>query len=262
MKIYEEKIDLVSPLGEAKLVNFKSNDEIIGYAIIVDDILVELSEGSSPYTDIAINPEVEEYYYDMANYGKITKKDSANIVVGDFSTSVPVPSLMKYPSDSVLTGVSPQLQNNSNCIAAALSNVIWYWGSNFTVYNALINGKSFADLRTIIQNLFFGTFANNSVLSVANTYAGNYSSGFTGGANWSPTFSTVQAEIYSYSSPCMVGFAAGSSYSPDVGHMTMCYGYTVNIYGNYLILADGHQSYPVLKLWTAYNDCVIQLHIY
>ncbi len=58
--------------------------------------------------------------------------------------------------------------------------------------------------------------------------------------------------------PCMVGFAAGSDYSPSVGHMTMCYGYFIYSTQKYATVADGTTGY-VSKLWTTYNDCVISI---
>jgi len=39
---------------------------------------------------------------------------------------------------------------------------------------------------------------------------------------WSPSFSDVKSETNSR--PCLLGFAAGSPYSKNVGHITVCVG--------------------------------------
>lgn len=54
--------------------------------------------------------------------------------------------------------------------------------------------------------------------------------------------------------PCLLGFAAGSSYSDTVGHMTVCVGTRTANSVNYCKVMDGHSTSVVEKQWSSYND--------
>ena len=250
----ESITDLVSPFGRTVAVNFSYNGIVMGYAIIIEDTIVEFAEGESPYNRMQYNEDTQCLYYDFISYKAINKEEVKRI------SYIPLDSIKIMAdrgSSKKLSGVSPQLQGSNNCIVAALGNVIWYWGGHG--YSSFTSGKNFTQVKTALDALF-PSYANNYVVSVAHSYASNYSCGFTGYANWSPSFAFVKTEINA-GYPCMVGFAAGSDYSPTYGHMTMCYGYLVNDSGNYVRLADGHSTLMVTKLWTSYNDCVIKLRV-
>lgn len=163
----------------------------------------------------------------------------------------------------MISGVSPQLQNSSNCIVAAIANVLWYYGSHGYAY--LTNGMTFYSLKNSIDTLMKSSslfdnpgYRNVNVPKTIYNYVKSknryYSSVSSVISN--PTINTVIAQIDA-GKPCMVGFAAGSTYSSSVGHMTACFGYQY-IGGAYQVaLADGHSSSIVYKTWTKYNDCVI-----
>ena len=117
-------------------------------------------------------------------------------------------------------------------------------------------------MKNTIHSLFYGYYANNSVLSVAQSYGSSHGLiTFTGGAVWNPNFQLVVGEIDA-GYPCLVGF---KSPNPFYGsHMTACHGY--NYYastGNfYVVIADGVSTSAVSRIWdTSYNDCVTKLRI-
>ena len=165
---------------------------------------------------------------------------------------------------SVLPNVTPQLQQNDNCIVAALANVMYYWSNNG--YTALNYMSSFEAIKQAISSLFNNSYANNSVPSVAEGYVKSCCSSWSVVSNaiWQPSISDYTYEI-DRGYPCMVGFAAApGSYSESVGHMTMGCGYIMQNSNTYLLaLADGHSSSIVYKLWSSvYNDCIITVNIF
>lgn len=258
---------VITPWGDAVLAEFFKRNEIvaIGYAIILNELVLEFSESASPY-DTMQRDESSILYYDFVEYQIITKEEAKQIVNCDKELICYRLGFrkMRYGDESaILPGVSPQLQNGTNCILTALTHVIWYLGSSY--YSALISGKTFSTLRTAIDS-YFSSYANNNVLMTACLYALSVSSYyFTGGANWNPVFSNVMTEIDA-GYPCMVGFAASplSPYSQTEGHMTMCYGYLYDFNNDagFVRLADGHSTSMVTRLWTTCNDCIIVLRIH
>ena len=257
--------DLVTPFGEGILTVFtNARGEEIGYIIFVDGVILELAESPSPYEDV--EPEKgERLYYQPGVHSKVDADEAAKVLASPQSiesqteeNAVP-PMTRGY---KILSNVTCNYQGSYNCVAAALSNVIWYWGGHG--YSSLTSGMSFSDVADDITAIFNGSFANNSVLSVANTYAGMYTSSnyFTGGATWSPYFYDAYSEIDA-GYPCMVGFASGNTAYDGEAHMTMCFGYqNYNSTYYYVYLADGHHTYGYYQLWTSYNDCVIKLRIH
>lgn len=257
----EELIPLVSPYGDTVLINFVDSS-IRGYAIFSNDVLLEFSQGASPYETIECSSD-ESYYYDFTSYSTVPFERVKGISYYSFDfQSGQKGDKSGVLQSKILSGVTPKLQGNSNCIAAAIANTIWYWKTHG--YPALTTGLSFNSVKSIIHNMFYDVFTNNKALGIADSYAGTHGGySFLGGAKWNPSFSYVRNEIDS-GNPCLVGFAPGAgSYSTVDGHMTMCFGYY--IYGGteyYVVLADGHSSTQVTKRWSSLNDCVIRLRIY
>lgn len=233
-----------------------------GYLIADIDkrIVYEFSHSSIPYSVVEDDLDsVECLLYEMGNYGilyngsKICFDESGNIYHAE---NIGISTL-----DYIIPGVSPQLQNSNNCIVAALSNVIWFWGNNG--YNGLISGLTFEQLKTKIDTkmLNAGGYTNRNVQGVYNAYVIEKSYTPSCDVIWSPTVHDMVNEVAN-GRPCMLGFAAGSTYSESVGHMTMCYGYQYIAGGTYYsIVADGHTTAKVYKVWNQYNDCVIKMDI-
>ena len=165
--------------------------------------------------------------------------------------------------EHIIAGVSHNLQGSSNCIAAAAANVIWYHGNHGFPY--IIGTNPWSVVRGTMHAAYdmTGSFANNNTASAINNYfalSGLSPATITVNVTWNTSSSYMRNEI-DHSRPCMLGFVAGTnSYSGN--HMTMCYGYKGINYTLYSVLADGHQSVPVYKLWdTAYNDCTIRISV-
>lgn len=262
-----EETEIGSPYGETKLVEFRRFETTLGYAIFIDGILVEFAEAPSPFDLFALGGD-ELFFYDFSGYCSISKENYELIKANqkhNIATLARNEGYQLRASSKTLTGVSPQLQGNYNCIICALSHIITYWRGHG--YPALAYGLTFDNLMAALTNRYavlYGSgaaFANDNVLGLAQSYASFVGAYFSGGANWNPNVSTVYNEII-LNYPCMVGFAAGSSYSSTVGHMTMCYGYNYTGMYLYMNLADGHSTSMVTKLWSYYNDCVIVLHPY
>ncbi len=266
-----ETTDLYSPIGNAVLSDIFYENTCVGYVISIDAIIYEFSEGPSPYRRYSSDDSLI-FYYDYVNYGI----ENNELITYIDSTGNPFLSIDKKNKNvihltdmgydrGILPGATINFQGSYNCIVAALANIMWYWGTNFNS-NFIVN-KTFDQIKAILTVMFNnnGGCSNNNVLSIANMYSTYCSTGvtFSGGAVWTNLPYTMITEINS-GYPCMVGFAAGpGSYDPDIGHMTMCYGYTfTSQYQSYYIyLVDGHASNTVVKLWNStFNDCTIRLH--
>lgn len=256
--------EMVSEHGDARLCDIYLDGKPVAYTVRIDTVLVEYSLSPSPYAVYFNGVYSNELGYNHSEYfivesGEIIylhqngTVDSGSTELELSSSVVPLAS----PANVTIPGVSHNLQGQKNCIAAALSNVLWYWGENG--YPTLRLG-SWQSLLDAIHTRFGGSFANNRVHIVADAYARSRRSDYRigGYVHWSPTPNQVQLEINA-GRPCMVGFKRGSDYSDSVGHMTMCYGYYWIGSNFYLRLADGHKSHRVVKLWTSYNDCVITI---
>ena len=77
---------------------------------------------------------------------------------------------------------------------------------------------------------------------------------------WSPSFSDVKSETNSRQ--CLLGFAAGSPYSKNVGHITVCVGIRSAKSGQFCKLMDVWSSQVVEKQWGNYNDFMSKVRIY
>lgn len=259
--ITEQETNLFSPLGDAKLFDFFQNNTPVAYAVVIDGVIVEFSEKESPYACYSnLQYSEKTLYYDYATYGEIV--DNTCICFDSNGEIISNNSSEGISTIGVLPGVNPQLQNSHNCVATALSNLIWYWGTHGR--SSLIAGRTFENVKNDITTHFnnYGQgFANNVVVNIANVY-GQYVSpavSFSGGAVWSNSSATMISDIDS-GYPCLVGFkAAPGSYSTSVGHMTMCFGYYYNGSNLYIVLADGHSASSVTKIWASYNDCTIRV---
>ncbi len=258
-----ESTFLCSPLGNAILHVFIEEYQEVGYCIMIDGIVAEFSESSSPFS--VADGTGDYLYYDFSCYRKITQEEASQITIDRSWKSESLSNHSDFNFElnrttyNQLAGVTPHLQGSTNCIVHALSEVLWYWGG-ISGYSALISGQTFSSLRTDVDNCF-DTYYNNWVPFAARAYGMAHGGfWFYGSVNWNPSFNSVMGAIDG-GRPCMVGFAAGSEYSSSVGHMTMCYGYFIYSTQAYVTLADGWSTGYVSKLWTTYNDCVITLSL-
>ena len=254
--------DLVTPFGEGSLMVFtNTRREEIGYMISVDSTILEFSEAPSPYKNVKPG-EDERLYYQPGVHSKVDADAAAKILAApqNLEDQTEKATLPMTRAAYLLSNITCNLRGNYDSVVAALSNVMWYWGDHG--YSSLTSGMSFSDVEDDIDYLFSGSYSGGNVLSVANTYAGMYTSSnyFTGGATWYPNYYDAYSEIDA-DYPCMVAFASGNSpYTWE--RMTMCFGYTYSTAGNYVIVADGQTASAVYQLWTSYNNCVIKLRIH
>lgn len=169
----------------------------------------------------------------------------------------------------VIDGVSPQLQGNANCVVAAASNVIWYYGNNGHL--SLIKNYTFDNVKTSMTNCYTynGGIGNNKatpkafeVYIRAKGLSDVYSSDVK--LYWyQEAIKELMISEVNERKPMMLGFAAGSIYSDSVGHMTMCYGYQITGGNTYAYVASGHQAYGTFVKWDdTINDCIITVRIY
>ena len=124
--------------------------------------------------------------------------------------------------------------------------------------------NSYAKICNILNTLMinYGGYANVNIPRTIETFVIQHAVDATASNNytWSPEFSTVTYEINRGRS-CLLGFAAGSPYGHDVGHMTCCVGYIYNNGVDYTALADGWETYLVYRAWGIYNDFVFMCDI-
>ncbi len=133
--------------------------------------------------------------------------------------------------------------------------VLWKNG-----YSSLISGKTFSDVKSSVDTIMvnYGGYKNANIPSTLQSYMlGRYKSATNVS---SPAFSTLKSEIDN-DYPCLLGFAAGSSYSSTVGHMTLCVGYVKISSDYYSCVVDGHSSSTVTKVWTKYNDFICKVRV-
>ena len=247
-----------------ELLMYYDGDEYIGYTIwdSVNNALCEISKAYPSYVVyMQNNPEIEDatYVYSNGNYSIVT--EDTIVYLDEFGNEYDM-SESNTSTYGLLPNVDPQLQNNSNCIVTAVANVMFYWSENG--YPRLNYVNSFGVMKSLITPLFDGYYANNSVPSVVREYVSScgISNTVISNVHWSSAISTVVEEIED-GRPCLVGFAAGSSYSATVGHMTMCCGFECYSGYQYIIaVVDGHKEEIVYKNWSyTYNDCVITVQI-
>lgn len=143
---------------------------------------------------------------------------------------------------------------SGNCIVGAISNLLWFRGGNG--YSTLTSNMSFKDVESKVDSLINaeGGYANKNIPNTIKKYIKNKSSSYSVSVNnkWSPSFSDVKSETNSR--PYLLGFAAGSPYSKNVGHMTVCVGTRSAKSGQFCKLMDSWSSQVVEKQWGNYND--------
>lgn len=253
-----------------------NDDEYLGYFIWDDknNHIAEYSKEKTPYEKFASLNNLLisgiKCKYSYANYSieyddQIIYIDESGFAYENILKDNAKKETMLYTT--VLPGVTPQLQGKHICTAAAVSNLLWYYGQHG--YGDLISGISFEKMKDEITALFNSSelfsipgFRNVNIPKVIYTYVKRKNRYYSSVSNVikSPTINNVIAQI-DMSRPCLVGFKAGSTYSKTQGHMTACFGYQY-IGGVYqVVLADGHSSKLVYKTWTKYNDYVITVNI-
>lgn len=143
----------------------------------------------------------------------------------------------------------PHVQSG-NCIVAAVGNLLWHWGGHG--YGRLISGLRFVDLEAELDRLIRaeGGYANRNIPRVIKNYvkARNCRCFVTVRNRRHPDFAAVRKETAFR--PCLLGFAAGSPYSRDVGHMTVCVGTRVAPDGRcYCEVMDGWKAAVTETEW-------------
>ncbi len=148
-------VDLYGDDINYKIYDVLSADETkLGYILLDENNkLCEYSQNVNPYEvvvekyglrgvcgynngiyEITYNNEV--YYFDVT--GCLIDKSQAEGGSIGYTTYGYVPGK-----------ITPQLQKNDNCIVAAISNMIWYYGKNG--YSSLIKNKSFKDVKSLVS---------------------------------------------------------------------------------------------------------------
>lgn len=112
------------------------NDMQLGYI---------LSDEAGNILSYSRNSEPEEFMKDYCNMYTGIESDNYN---SEPESVCAYSGIQTYSSPyMVIDGVSPQLQGkNINCIVAAASNVIWYYGNNGHL--SLIKNYTFSDVQT------------------------------------------------------------------------------------------------------------------
>ena len=177
--------------------------------------------------------------------------------VGDCMTRTMLPSAEK--------GIYLQ-QGDRNCIACAMAHALVYYKNNG--YSDICSVTSQSSFNTLVDKMqdylnAAGGYANNNIAAAFLKYCMyelnlkgiNYI--VTADGTWNPQYSQVSGAIAA-GKPVMVGFAAGSDYSKEYGHMTLCVGAaTLAPKESYLNLIDGHSGSIVTKLWnSSINDYI------
>lgn len=226
-----------------------------------------LSDESGNIISYSRNSEPEDFMRDYCNIYTGADSEEYNAACASAYSDG---GLQAYSSPyKVIDGVSPQLQGeNTNCIVAAASNVIWYYGNNG--HYSLIKNDTFNNVKTSMGNsyIYNGGLRNDTTPKAFEVYirVKGLSSVYSSDVNlyWyqNATKELMISEV-NEGKPMMLGFAAGSIYSNSVGHMTMCYGYQVTGGSTYVYVASGHEAYGTFVKWDdTINDCIITIRIY
>lgn len=226
-----------------------------------------LSDESGNIISYSRNSEPEDFMQDYCNiYTGADSEEYNTACASAYSDG----GLQAYSSPyKVIDGVSPQLQGDSNCVVAAASNVIWYYGNNG--HFSLIRNDTFNNVKMSMTNCYIynGGIGNNEatpkafeVYIRAKGLSDVYSSDVNLYWDQNATKELMVSEV-NEGKPMMLGFRAGSVYSDSAGHMTMCYGYQVTGGNTYAYVASGHEAYGTFVKWDdIINDCIITIRIY
>lgn len=223
--------------------------EYKGYVIVdcSDNTVLEFSLGR-PAFDLVNTSEIIEVKYIYENAMPVLLGDGKYYNIYGNGDMIPISDITPcyYPNE----------QGNSNCIVAAISNLMWHYGKNG--YSSLINGMTFDGVKNKVDNLINaeGGYQNKNIPNTIKKYVKNKSSYSVSVTNkWNPTFNNVKTETNNR--PCLLGFAAGKgSYSTSVGHMTVCVGTRTANKINYVKVMDGWSTSITEKKWGTYNDFI------
>ena len=155
--------------------------------------------------------------------------------------------------NGIMPAYNPQIQGG-NCIVGAISNLMWHWSNNG--YSSLASGMTFQEVESEVDDLINdeGGYANANIPNTIKNYVKSKNTSYSAKVTnqWNPSFNNVKTEVTSR--PCLLGFAAGSPFSKDVGHMTVCTGTRTVGSTNYVKLMDGWTDSITEKQWGSYND--------
>ncbi|MFT4107502.1 MAG: hypothetical protein QM657_17225 [Lacrimispora sp.] len=145
---------------------------------------------------------------------------------------------------------------SGNCIVASISNILWFWAKNG--YDSLAYGMSFREVEAAVDALILyeGGYANVNIPATIKKYVKSKDRGyFVKVKNRKrPKFSRVKKETVRR--PCLLGFAVGSPFSGEVGHMTVCVGTGVSDGKDCCRIMDGWSASVTEKPWGEYNDFI------
>ena len=246
-----------------ELYHVLDGNSVVGYFVFnsSNGQILEYSNGIDAFSKVSSELSIKPSKFYYKGFINEVVCDDQTISFDEFGNfSVDGSLLDTY---TVLPGVSPQLQGSRNCIVAAMGNLIYYWWQNKSL-SLSSSVSSYSGICNALNSIMlsYGGYANayigKTITSFISKYATDASISYD--YTWYPSFGTAKGEINS-GRPCLVGFAAGSTYSDDVGHMTCCVGYDTIGGTNYLKLADGHSAQVVNKAWTSYNDYVFMCYI-
>lgn len=227
------------------------NGQNVGYVIInaAGNSVLEFSVGVPAFD--CINSQIAR-----ANLKRIYVNCMPAILSGNTYMDISMSGDILQAVDiqnGIMPAYNPQIQGG-NCIVGAISNLMWHWSING--YSSLANNMSFQDVESEIDDLIndAGGYANDNIPSTIKNYVKSKNSSYsvTVTNKWSPTFSNVKTEVASR--PCLLGFAKGSPFSKEVGHMTVCTGTRTVGTTNYVKLMDGWSDTITEKQWGTYND--------
>lgn len=127
-----------------------ANGDIDGYIIVreSDNLLLEYSKNENPYMVAQEKYSIEgQSLYIYGNYEIKNDEDIYSLNASGELVDIEAYDSIIAEDNKISTygyvsgSISPQLQNSNNCIVAAISNLIWYYGKNG--YSSLIKDKTF-----------------------------------------------------------------------------------------------------------------------
>lgn len=163
-----------------------------------------------------------------------------------------------------VSGFEYYLQNNRNCVIAAMAHIITFWGGSCPNLCNVTNQATFnslMDTLTTYATQNGGVGVNASIPPTFQAYVngiGSSSYSYTVSAEniWNPTISQLIVQINA-GRPVMLGYSAWDESS---SHMTVCTNVEYRSKSYYLTLATGHSVSPVERIWdTSINDFICRV---
>lgn len=250
--------DLETPTS--LLFEFRKNGHYRGYVIVraADMRILESALCEIPYNIDAKADANVKFVYDFGNHGVSVGGGTPVYITEADATDELQNAYFNYgggadvceTQETVFSNVPIHFQNSANCIVCACAHLLLYWNRNgYSGLTPTVSTQAqFTSLMEAVD-VRFTSYANNKIPGVLSGYADDR--GFTVQATniWDPTLEDAHTEI-SADRPFLLGFAAGSSYSSTVGHMTVCVGIsTTYLEGDYVKVVDGHSSSLVTQYW-------------